>query len=69
MGHDLDDVELKATRNMFQKDQRKELEKLRERLFMLKMQDHWDFSDFQYEMELVNKIRELEKAIDKEEKN
>ena len=62
---DLDDVELKATREMFKKTKEKELEKLENQLFMLKMQDHWDFSDFQFEAELLEKIRKLQKEVDK----
>ena len=36
------------------------LEQLKDKLFMLKMQDHWDFEDYRYEDELLEKIRKLE---------
>ena len=36
------------------------IEQLKERLFMLKMQDHWDSSDYKYADELERKIRRLE---------
>ena len=36
------------------------LEQLREKLFILKMQDHWDSSDYRYADELEEKIRKLE---------
>ena len=35
------------------------IEQLKERLFMLKMQDHWDSSDYRYADELRKKIRKL----------
>ena len=35
------------------------IEELENRLFMLKMQDHWDSSDYKYEDELNEKIRKL----------
>lgn len=67
---DLDDIELKATKELFSiKDKEEKLEELKEDLFMLEMKDHWEFSDFQYETKLLNKIRELENSIDKKEKN
>lgn len=66
---DLDDVELKATRKMFTKlkkeKQMEKLEDLENKLFMLKMQDSWDDSDFKFEAELLEKIRKLQKEVDK----
>lgn len=35
------------------------LEKLKEKYFMLQMQDRWDSNDYRYADELVQKIREL----------
>lgn len=66
---DLDDQELQATKNLFLNNKKRELKQLKYDLFMLNMKDHWEFSDYQYEDKLLNKIRELEKDIDKEEKN
>ena len=40
------------------------LEQLKDRLFMLKMQDHWDSTDFRYADELEEKIRKLEAKND-----
>ena len=63
---DLDDQELKATREMFKKKEKEaELEKLTNKLTMLHFQDHWDSSDFKFQDELLEKIKRLEKDIDK----
>ena len=35
------------------------LEKLEEKLFLLKMADHWDSEDYRYADELNEKIRKL----------
>ena len=40
------------------------LEQLKDRLFILKMQDHWDSSDYRYADELEEKIRRLEAKND-----
>ncbi len=36
------------------------IEQLEDKLFMLKMQDHWDSSDYKYADELREKIKKLE---------
>lgn len=40
------------------------IEQLKDRLFILKMQDHWDSSDYRYADELEEKIRRLEAKND-----
>lgn len=42
------------------------IEDLKSRLFMLKMQDHWDSSDYKYADKLEEKIRKLEEKTDGE---
>ena len=42
------------------------IEELKDRLFMLKMQDHWDSSDYKYADELEEKIRKLEEKANGE---
>lgn len=39
----------------------KEIEKLKEQLFLLDMKDRWTAEDFEYADELRKKIRELER--------
>lgn len=63
---DLDDDELRATKELFKTNKENQLKELNEKLFMLMMQDHWEDSDYRYEDELLAKIRKLEKEVDKE---
>lgn len=42
---------------------KKELDELEEREFMLQMCDHWDSSDYRYEDELCEQIRNKKKEI------
>ena len=62
---DLDDQELEATKELWRRNKEKELDKLINQLTMLYMQDHWDSSDFKFKDELEEKIKRLEKELDK----
>lgn len=81
MGFDLDDEELDATlrlHNLLNKKQQEEHKKLKElklelkdldkRYYMLNMKDHWDSEDYKYSDELIQKMGEIKKDIDKIEK-